>query len=214
MTDRELLRRFVEGGDQGAFGELVGRHVDLVHGVARREVGEAEAGDVVQAVFLLLSQRAAGLRGEVRVSRWLFRTARLCCANARKLARRRAHYERVAAVARGGEEVVGGERFAGEMGGVLDEALGNVPAGYREAVLMRYLEGRSVEETAAELGVSAAAAGKRATRGLEMLRGYFVKAGYRVEMQGVAGVLAVEAAKRALGGSWRRGLRGRLEAER
>ena len=62
---------------------------------------------------------------------------------------------------------------------------------------MRYLEGRGVEETAAELGVSSAAAGKRATRGLEMLRGYFAKAGYRVEMQGVAGVLAVEAAKRA-----------------
>ena len=56
--DWELLERYLSGGEEGAFRELVGRHVDLVYGAARRMLGGPgeEAEDVTQAVFLLLAQ--------------------------------------------------------------------------------------------------------------------------------------------------------------
>src|SRR5947208_2459809 len=64
MTDGELLREFAEKGSQGAFGEIVRRHVDWVYSCARRQVGDAHlAEDVVQAVFVLLAGKARGLVG-------------------------------------------------------------------------------------------------------------------------------------------------------
>ena len=89
-SDWELLERWARGRDEGAFGELVGRHVNLVYGAALRMLGGPGKGeeDVVQAVFLLLSEsrkvsRGGGLEG------WLFNATRYCwreCAEGRTAA--------------------------------------------------------------------------------------------------------------------------------
>jgi DNA-directed RNA polymerase specialized sigma24 family protein len=53
MNDGELLRQYSETGHEGAFQDLVGRHVDLVYSTALRRMGESHAAeDVTQAVFL------------------------------------------------------------------------------------------------------------------------------------------------------------------
>lgn len=48
--DTELLKRFANAADEGAFRELVGRHVDLVYSAALRQLnGDAAlAEEVVQ----------------------------------------------------------------------------------------------------------------------------------------------------------------------
>ena len=53
----ELLMAHVRDGDREAFRIIVTRHIDRVVGLARRVVGEAEAEEVAQDVFLKLWAR-------------------------------------------------------------------------------------------------------------------------------------------------------------
>jgi RNA polymerase sigma-70 factor (ECF subfamily) len=52
----------------------------------------------------------------------------------------------------------------------LDRALGALPLGYREALMLRYHEDLPVRDVAQALGISLSAAKMRLSRGLEMLR--------------------------------------------
>ena len=61
-TDCELLARFADLRDEGAFEALVRRHGGLVFGVARRQLGDPQsAEDVFQATFLALARQARRL---------------------------------------------------------------------------------------------------------------------------------------------------------
>jgi hypothetical protein len=80
MTDQQLLRNFTEHHDQWAFAELVNRHGGMVCATARRLV-DGDAEDVAQAVFLLLSQKAAGLDHQRNLAAWLYETTRRYSAN-------------------------------------------------------------------------------------------------------------------------------------
>jgi DNA-directed RNA polymerase specialized sigma24 family protein len=60
--DWQLLCEFVRRNSQGAFQELVNRHLNLVHSVALRSVHNNQlAEEVAQAVFILLARKAADL---------------------------------------------------------------------------------------------------------------------------------------------------------
>ena len=72
---------------------------------------------------------------------------------------------------------------------VLDAGLSRLRAPQRQVILLRYLEGLSTEEAAAQLGLSAAAVAKRSERGLEKLREFFAGRGYAAWALGL--VLAV-----------------------
>ncbi len=195
MTDQELLERFSAARDQEAFAELVGRHVQFVYGVARRQV-PAEAEDITQAVFLLLSQKPRRAAKAHSLAGWLFWVTRNCCLNARRLRSRRSLHEREAG--RMVHETLNVTLDAEQQESLvrqLDEAIAQLPRRYQEAVFLRYLQGKSLAETGAVLGVSAAAAGKIAGRALERLRVRFAKSGLHIPTGAVGAVLAEEGAK-------------------
>src|SRR5262245_33497067 len=77
IPDRELLRRFVDGGDGEAFAGLVARHGPMVLGVCRRILRDAHAAeDAFQATFLVLVHKAGAIRVDDSLGRWLYTVTR------------------------------------------------------------------------------------------------------------------------------------------
>jgi RNA polymerase sigma factor (sigma-70 family) len=60
------------GGDREAFGKLLRRHYDRIHGLAWRMTGSrADADDIAQDVCCLLVERIGSFRGDAKFSTWL-----------------------------------------------------------------------------------------------------------------------------------------------
>src|SRR5689334_920803 len=76
-NDLELVRDYVHRNSDAAFAELVRRHINMVYSVAMRFVGNpSDADDITQAVFIILAQKAAGLRDGTILTGWLYETTR------------------------------------------------------------------------------------------------------------------------------------------
>ncbi len=193
MTDREILLQYAERGDQEAFAQLVARHMRMVYGSARRQVGSG-AEDVTQAVFFLLARRAESLGGQGSLAVWLFQATRFCCQNFRRKEQIRHKHEREAAMREAkpanSQQT---EKAALEVTEFLDAGLAGLRTTDRAAVLLRYLEERSFEEMAGDLGISVEAAKKRATRGLERLRDYFARRGFSETDDSLSGSITAAA---------------------
>jgi RNA polymerase sigma-70 factor, ECF subfamily len=73
-TSDEDLALAAAGGDRDAFGALLSRHYDRVHGLAWRLTGSrADAQDLTQDICANLPARLRNWRGEARFSTWLYR---------------------------------------------------------------------------------------------------------------------------------------------
>ncbi len=174
--DDALLRRYAEFGSEPAFAQLMERYYDFVFSVCRRMLGDAQlAEDVTQTVFLLLSTKAKRLAPGTVISGWLFKVAHLACRNARRAEARRTVYEHKAA----GEmektrspqpPSAPSETLWDSVEPRLDDALARLSPPDREAILLRYVDGLNQGEMAAALGITSAAAQKRALRALQKLK--------------------------------------------
>jgi len=191
LTDDQLLQRFAERRDAEAFAQLVQRHMGLVHATCRRETGDdALAEDAAQATFLVLARKARALVDERSLASWLFATARLTARNLlREERRRRAREERASA---GTERDMTTEDSAA-IEPLLNEALGRLKPQDRQAVILRYLEGRSLAEVASELNVAESAARMRVQRAVERLRLNLGRMGVAVSVVALVGVLDSQA---------------------
>jgi RNA polymerase sigma factor (sigma-70 family) len=187
-TDRDLLLRFAEAGDQAAFAALFRRHCGLVLGVCRRALSNVQdAEDACQATFLILARKAASGRWQPSLANWLHATARRVAGNARVAAERRARRERRASTPATVQPV---DRMTGrELLDILDEELDRLPPRYREPLVLCYLEGLTRDEAAARLGVPAATLKSRLERGRKQLGDALTRRGCAVG----AGLLALAA---------------------
>lgn len=199
--DHELLRRYAEQGADAAFTELVRRHCDLVWAAARRVSGDADlARDVAQTVFTDLARKADKLRPGTVLAGWLYRAACHAAAKHIRGEARRAQRERQAMQQ---NELRSGDaeaRAAAELQPVLDAALADLTETDRDAVVLRFLAGRSLAEVGATLGTNEDAAQKRVSRALEKLRDAFRKRGVTVSGGIVAAALGVAGTQAAPAG--------------
>ena len=69
--DADLLTAAM-AGDRDAFGALLRRHYDRIHGLAWQLMGSrADADDIAQDVCCILVEKIASFRGEAKFSTWL-----------------------------------------------------------------------------------------------------------------------------------------------
>ncbi len=194
--DATLLRQYAQEGSDGAFRELVERHIALVNATARRLAGgDAHlADDVTQLVFTDLARKAATLPGDVLLGGWLHRHT---CYTAMKAVRgesRRRVRERTAMETNLlNEDSARDEQWA-KLAPVLDEALDQLGAEDRNAIVLRYLQQRDMRSIGETLGTSENAAQKRLGRALDKLRELLTRRGITVSSALLATTLDAGAA--------------------
>ncbi|MBL9134303.1 MAG: sigma-70 family RNA polymerase sigma factor [Verrucomicrobiales bacterium] len=175
MTDAELLCRYRDQGCEVSFTELARRHYPLIYGAAVRQLRDPHAAqDVVQAVLCALARSAASVRQPSQVVSWLHRTARHLAMSHQRSESRRRQRESNCEFSSSGEPA---RDLWHQVEPVFDQALGQLREEDRLAILLRFLEQRSIPDVAAELGVSESAAKMRLSRAIERLRGVLIRHG-------------------------------------
>jgi RNA polymerase sigma-70 factor, ECF subfamily len=176
IPERELIRR-ARAGDEDAFAELVTLHAARVYGALRRfGLIEEEADEVAQEVFLRAWRGLGRFQERAQFSTWLYRIA----FNEAQRRRSRRALPRLDANPDGEDPVAGlpespdlgpdAQALSHEFEQVLDRALGQLPSEWRDAVVLRDIEGLSTEEAADIVGVRQAAFKSRLHRGRMQLR--------------------------------------------
>jgi RNA polymerase sigma factor (sigma-70 family) len=150
-TDRQLLEDFSARHDEGAFAALVARHGPMVLRVCRRVLGhEQDAEDAFQATFLVLARNTSAIRKREALPGWLHGVAYRTAMKAKRgAARRRNHEARLRSLTPGGAP---GPRWD-DVQAALDEEIQRLPEHHRTAFVRCAVEGKTVPEAAAELGV-------------------------------------------------------------
>lgn len=147
-TEAGLLAGAAAGAPE-AVRALLDRAGPVVYGFVYARVGGNEdvAADLVQETFIEAVRSGHTFRGEAALTTWL-------CAIARRRIARWYEAERREAVARSGLMAVGEEPDRVEQRDEVIRALGRLSPLHRQVLVLKYLDGRSVEEIAAELGRS------------------------------------------------------------
>jgi RNA polymerase sigma factor (sigma-70 family) len=166
-TDGQLLDAFAQNHDPNALDALVRRYASLVWGVCRRVLrDEHEAEDAFQGTFLVLVRRAAALDRRGSLANWLYTVAYHLALRARlQTARRRVQEKEAADMA-----TPEADTFHRELSDLLDEELHLLPDKYRQPLVLCYLQGKTNEEAAQELGYPAGSMSRHLTRGRDLLR--------------------------------------------
>jgi RNA polymerase sigma factor (sigma-70 family) len=192
--DAQLLQRFAGAREEGAFTALLRRHGPMVLGVSRRVLGNAQdAEDVYQAAFLLLARKAGSIRKREAVASWLYGVARRLALRAKAQGAKRQARERRAADMRNTQ--AGADAGWQDVQAALEEALGQLPEGYRAALVLCYLEGKTHVEAARQLGCPLATLRTRVARGRKLLRERLAGRGLALSTAGLFALLVASASR-------------------
>lgn len=163
-------------GDPAAFDEIFARYERMVFNLALRMSGDREeASDLSQDVFLRVYRHVGRFKGRSSLKTWVYRVALNCCRS--QAARRRPVTQPLPEAP---EQVLEGlqdetsspERhaLARDAGRQLVRALRQLPNPYREAVVLRDIQGLSYREIASVLRVRIGTVRSRIARGRDRLR--------------------------------------------
>ncbi len=157
--DAQLVARSLKQ-DQEAFGQLVDRHAAAIVNLAYRMVGNrAEAEDLAQETFLSAFKALSTFRADSKFSTWLYRIASNKCKDWLRVKRPGLSQQDVdvdevrdvhVAEDRTPERLLSQQQVALE----LEQAIQRLPPLYREAFILKHVEGLSYEEMQEILGVN------------------------------------------------------------
>ncbi|MFO0815798.1 MAG: sigma-70 family RNA polymerase sigma factor [Gemmatales bacterium] len=168
QSDADLLALFVNSHDERAFAAIVNRHGAMVLSVCKRVLQDVhDAEDVCQAVFLVLARRAKFIRIPESLSSWLHGVAarlahKLRCKQARHL-----HRSRQLTTP---SQLVSSTTHQNAFLVALDEELARLAEPFRSPLILCYLQGRTRDEAAEQLGWTPTVLRGRLDRGRLLLK--------------------------------------------
>jgi|GEM_PF-6627971 len=193
LSDAQLLENFVTRRDEASFEVLVWRHGAMVLALCKRVLRDAhEAEDAFQATFLVFARKADSIgRGEV-LAAWLYKVAyRIAIRLRAAAAKRTTSTEPTDTIP---APATNGDTDWHDLKPVLDDEIARLPEKYRAPFVLCYLEGRTNEEAAAQLGCPKGTVLSRLARGRERLRTRLTKRGVALTAVAFAMTLSQNAA--------------------
>lgn len=151
------LTKMATGGDMAAFEEIYKRHHRRVYSICLRMLqNTSEAEDLTQDVFIQLYRKIGSFRGDSAFTTWLHRmTVNQVLMHFRK---RTVRYEKTTDEGETPDQVVTGTADPGRMRIVdkiaLENAITQLPDGYKNVFVLHDVEGFEHEEVARILGCS------------------------------------------------------------
>jgi RNA polymerase sigma-70 factor (ECF subfamily) len=138
-------------GDAHAFERLYRGHLNRVASLVRRMMGDDDADDVIQDVFVRAWQKLGTFRGEAAFGTWLHPHAVKVIRGRRETVgiRRKRHVEGDAVLA-----LVPGRRATPEISMDFETAVERLPDGARQVFVLHDVEGYRHEEIARMLGLA------------------------------------------------------------
>jgi RNA polymerase sigma factor (sigma-70 family) len=203
MTEgQQLLAEYAERGSETAFRELVTRYVDLVHSAAMRLVdGDPHlAEDVTQTVFADLAKLARSLSCDVMLGGWLHRHTCFVASKILRGERRRRERERQAVEMNSLEQQDHSAANLAQIAPILDDAINQLGAEDRTAILLRFFEQHDFQSVGAVLGSNEEAARKRVNRALDKLEVMLKRRGVAFSATALATALSTQAVTAAPAG--------------
>ena len=187
-TDVSLAQAWA-AGDERAYDALVTRYAPMVYRRCRRAVGEMDADDATQAVFLVLAQKREQAAASPVLAAWLMTVAGNVVRNALRdrLRRRNAEMSVPHPIPSPAETSMHGIEEH------LDACLAELPVKEREAVQLHHLAGHTLAEVSQQTGSGLSTVRYRIERGLERLRTLLAKRGVALSSLALVAVLASEA---------------------
>lgn len=156
LDDEQGLLMRVASGDGDAARRLIDDTGEIVYGFIYARVGGRQdvAEDLTQATYMEALRSAAGFRGESTLETWLCAIARRQVARHYESERRRERLTRKLRLV--AESSIDDEDVDEELdvpdGDALIQALGSLTPLHRQVLVLKYIDGLSVERIAGELG--------------------------------------------------------------
>ena len=179
-TDPELCQAAADEGSQRAFATLHSRYRDRIYRLASTYLGNPDdAEDVTQEVFVRAYRAVGSFKGQSQFFTWLYRIALNCCKDWVK----QAHYVRSdrrddlwwsgcaddsSLFGRASRAELGVERREARM--LLDQALAKLSPEFRDALVLREVDGLSYREIGRVLGCSDGTVKSRIFRARHQMR--------------------------------------------
>jgi RNA polymerase sigma factor (sigma-70 family) len=186
VADAELLERFVAVRDEAVFELLLWRHAAMVLDVCQGVLRDAHAAeDAFQATFLVLARKAASIGKGESLGGWLYRVAYRVALKARARGAKQPDGPPQALDALAARAADPADAAAlRELRPLLYEEVERLPPKYRAPVVLCYLEGKTNEEAACQLGWTRGTVSGRLARARDLLRRRLTRRG--LALSGVA----------------------------
>lgn len=201
MTDsQQLLAEYTKSGSEPAFRELVNRYINFVYSTALRLVDRDThlAEDVTQTVFIGLARHGRTLSSKVMLGGWLHQHTYHVATKAMRSVRRRQFREKEAVQMNALQD--NSDVNLREVEPILDEAITQLGAEDRTAILLRFFEERDFKSIGVALGSNEDAARMRVGRALDKLHSILKRRGSTLSAAALGTVLATGAVKAAPAG--------------
>jgi RNA polymerase sigma-70 factor (ECF subfamily) len=165
--DEKLLVRAYQAGDERAFDTIVRTQYNALYAHALRRLSDHDsAEDAVQDTLLRAYRALPNLDGDLALRAWLHRIlTNVCHDEGNRRRRQQGLVEKVGALP---EELAGDpveEAVLHDTVRIMSEALKDLPESYREALVLRYVDGLSFRDVAEATGTTEENARARVHRG-------------------------------------------------